>query len=55
MAKNSFKMFDCDSDNINNEGSDIILNVFKSRKWSVVNGIDGETCTDWKSGDSELW
>jgi hypothetical protein len=21
----------------------------------VVNGINGETCTDWKSGDSELW
>ena len=25
------------------------------RKWTVANGIDGETCTDWKTGDTELW
>jgi hypothetical protein len=25
------------------------------RKWTVVNGVDGETCSDWKTGDSELW
>ena len=24
-------------------------------RWNVVNGIDGETCTDWKTGDDELW
>ena len=26
-----------------------------SRVWSVTGGIDGETCTDWKDGDDELW
>jgi hypothetical protein len=24
-------------------------------KWNVVNGVDGETCTDWKTDDTELW
>ena len=25
------------------------------RKWNVTNGINGETCTNWKSDNSELW
>ena len=25
------------------------------RKWSVTNGMDGETCSDFKSNDTELW
>ena len=26
-----------------------------SRTWTVLNGIDGETCSDFKAGDTELW
>ena len=28
--------------------------MFK-RRWTVTNGVDGETCTDWKADDNELW
>ena len=25
------------------------------RTWTVTNGIDGETCTDFQTNDTELW
>ena len=28
---------------------------FYFRVWTVTGGIDGETCTDWKADDNELW
>ena len=27
----------------------------QNRRWTVENGIDGETCTDWKRDDTDLW
>ena len=35
--------------------SKLILNFFHPRVWTVTGGIDGETCTDWKADDDELW
>ena len=30
-------------------------NLMFQRRWTVTNGVDGETCTDWKADDNELW